>query len=305
MKECHWLKNHRQKGSTRLATELCRDLTDIERSAFFAICPSLRNVQGNIYKYIRQFIPKQPKDFSEFDTSVPWFNLTSGESIVKTGLNENDQNDDNELSKIVLFATNQTLKILADARAISVDGTFKMAPKLWKQLFIVCAEVPGGVWLPCAFGLLPDKKESTYIKFFYRLKEALVKINCELSAVYIMRDFELAIANSLETVWPEIQQKGCHFHMAKAIWKRISDAGLKSAYSQKGNDSLVEIVVSAIGMAYVPIEMIHDGKAYEELVKISRKLPKGIQKSFGKSFLKGCSKRDIQIPNIFSISSPL
>ena len=66
---------------------------------------------------------------------------------------------------------------------------------------------------------------------------------------------------------------------------------LKSAYSQKGNDSLVEIVVSAIGMAYVPIEMIHDGKAYEELVKISRKLPKGIQRNFGKSFLKGCSKR--------------
>ena len=42
--------------------------------------------------------------------------------------------------------------------------------------------------------------------------------------------------------------------MAKAIWKRVVDAGLKSAYSERGNDKLVALIVCAIGMAYVPLE---------------------------------------------------
>ena len=46
--------------------EFCRDLSDEESAAFFAIIPSLRNVQGNAYRYVRDFIPKQPKDFVSF-----------------------------------------------------------------------------------------------------------------------------------------------------------------------------------------------------------------------------------------------
>ena len=72
-----------------------------------------------------------------------------------------------------------------------------------------------------------------------------------------MRDFELAIANSLTNVWPEIDQKGCEFHMSKNIFKQVITSGLKVEYSQRGNDHLVNLVHSAIGLAYVPLEMIN------------------------------------------------
>ena len=71
-----------------------------------------------------------------------------------------------------------------------------------------------------------------------------------------MRDFELSLANSLTNVWPEIDQKGCEFHMSKNIFKQVITSGLKVEYSQRGNDHLVNLVHSAIGLAYVPLEMI-------------------------------------------------
>ena len=72
--------------------------------------------------------------------------------------------------------------------------------------------------------------------------------------------------------------------MAKAIWKRVVDAGLKSAYSERGNDKLVALIVSAIGMAYVPLDNIKN--AYNIMKKIANDLPHGKQKEFGKSFMK-------------------
>ena len=80
--------------------------------------------------------------------------------------------------------------------------------------------------------------------------------------------------------------------MAKSIWKRVVDAGLKSAYSERGNDKLVALIVCAIGMAYVPLES-HNvvgnnsiKNAYNIMKKIAKQLPEGKQYIFGISFLQ-------------------
>ena len=52
----------------------------------------------------------------------------------------------------------------------------------------------------------------------------------------------------------------CHFHFAKCIWKQVVNAGLKVEYSKKkDNEALVELIVAAIGMAYVPLEELKVG----------------------------------------------
>ena len=55
------------------------------------------------------------------------------------------------------------MKILARADAIGIDGTFKISPKLWKQLLIVTIEVIPGEWVPVAYALLPDKQLDSYV----------------------------------------------------------------------------------------------------------------------------------------------
>ena len=77
-----------------------------------------------------------------------------------------------------------------------------------------------------------------------------------------------------------IRPLGCHFHYAKCIWKQVVNAGLKTQYSKTKDDALSELIVAAIGMAYVPIEELKN--AMKILKKLASKLPTGKQKNFGK-----------------------
>ena len=77
---------------------------------------------------------------------------------------------------VIFFATDYMLKVFARAAAVSGDGTFKMSPKYWKQLFILCAEISDGIWVPCAFAILPDKKQATYLALFELVKQNLTRI---------------------------------------------------------------------------------------------------------------------------------
>ena len=150
-----------------------------------------------------------PKEFSEFDSKCPWLNLDSGESTVKSDLSIDE-------SRIILFATNFTLKVLARATAISCDGTFRMCPKLWFQLFIVSGEISDGIWIPLAFAFLPDKKKETYRSFFTQLKDALSRQDLELSALYVMMDFEFSMRSTFKEIWNHIPVKGY-----LVLWQKI------------------------------------------------------------------------------------
>jgi len=46
-----------------------------------------------------------------------------------------------------------------------MDGTFKVAPTLFFQVYVNLAEFLGGVH-PAVYALLPNKKEQTYVKLF-------------------------------------------------------------------------------------------------------------------------------------------
>ena len=58
------------------------------------------------------------------------------------------------------------------------DGTFRITPSLWLQVFIISAQIFGSVFVPVCFCLLSDKKRETYDLMFsmligdwiYRLK---------------------------------------------------------------------------------------------------------------------------------------
>ena len=82
---------------------------------------------------------------------------------------------------------------MAFSKALSADGTFKIAPTLWGQVMIICAQIACGLWVPVMFALLPDKKYETYLAFFGCVRTCLAEIGETLAASFIMIDFEVAI----------------------------------------------------------------------------------------------------------------
>ena len=61
--------------------------------------------------------------------------------------------------RVLLFATENSLRILARARTILGDGTFRICPSLWYQVFIISAELKGKVFVPVASRLLTRQEK--------------------------------------------------------------------------------------------------------------------------------------------------
>ena len=117
--------------------------------------------------------------------------------------------------RVLLFSSDAHLKILARAGQILQDATFRITPSLWTQTFIINASVTSSTFIPTVIALLPDKKRDTYDAMFGSLKENLEARGLELSARYMMSDFELAIRDSFISHFPDVEAKGCAFHFCK------------------------------------------------------------------------------------------
>ena len=88
--------------------------------------------------------------------------------------------------------------------------------------------------------------------------------------------------------------------MAKCIWNKVVELGFKGKYSQKGYEKLASLVRAAIGIAYVPIELIQNGAATKVLKNIAKEL-KGKQRKFAKDFISYIEK--VWINGNFSLES--
>ena len=148
--------------------------------------PSFRNIQSQLYKKRRAFIPANPLLASGLETNSPWFtyNHKTGESIVK---------GDRQLSngkRILVLSTDEHLEVLARAEQVLGDGTFRITPNLWHQTFIISAQVQKDIFIPVVFAFLPDKSRTSYDEMFSMIKDALADRGLALSAEYFMSDFE-------------------------------------------------------------------------------------------------------------------
>lgn len=65
------------------------------------------------------------------------------------------------VNRILIFGRNRRLDILYNSKVWYYDGTFKIAPAIFSQVFVILAEALGGVH-PLIYALLPKKQEETY-----------------------------------------------------------------------------------------------------------------------------------------------
>jgi hypothetical protein len=78
-----------------------------------------------------------------------------------------------------------------------------------------------------------DGTFSTVPTFFCQLFTVHVRV-CEIVVVsfntFFMTDFEKAIVNAIKKVFPQATHKGCYFHVAKSLYRKVASLGLKRKY---------------------------------------------------------------------------
>ena len=125
-------------------------------------------------------------------------------------------------------------------------------------MFIIFGTI-GQTCKPLVFALLPDKSARSYDIFFEQLSSALKRHKLKLEkAKTFISDFETNIQKYFSKWFPNIETKGCLFHYSKAIWKKVSDHGMKRFYSNKSEDpKFGNFIRLILGLPFLKIEDIN------------------------------------------------
>ena len=76
----------------------------------------------------------------------------------------------------------------------------------------------------------------------------------EIKLQYIVADFEAALWRAVEQVFQDAQVQGCVFHWTQAVWQKVQDLGLTTAY--KGDDAVHKYIRQLMALPFLPHEHI-------------------------------------------------
>ena len=150
---------------------------------------------------------------------------------------------------ILILTTHDDLLNLSQCATIYIDGTFKTCPRLYTQLFTVHGLYFGAV-VPFVYVLLADKRADTYYKVINIVWDAIAGLGSVFDPKIIMSDFESGFIEAVRKQFPTANHKGCFFHYAQAVWKKVQDLGLVISF--RDDDEIKDLVHSCFAFAFLP-----------------------------------------------------
>ena len=158
-------------------------------------------------------------------------------------------------SKIVVFGSSEGLNHLFRADHVLGDGTFKFCTKYFEQLYTWHAFGNNGIYVPCVFCLLPDKKEKTYNTMIGYIQEQARLMDTQFHPNYLHVDMETAMHNAFKWRLPNSIIKICRFHLAQAWYRNIQKHGLVAEYKCH-TSNVGEWLKIIFGLPSLPVEEV-------------------------------------------------
>uniref|UniRef100_A0A915E455 H15 domain-containing protein n=1 Tax=Ditylenchus dipsaci TaxID=166011 RepID=A0A915E455_9BILA len=157
-----------------------------------------------------------------------------------------DELDENG-NRLLVFGRTSNRNWSRNMKVVFVDGTFKITPAPFHQVYVILAE-RGGYVFPVLYALLPNKSQATYEKLFRITR----RIWPDFIPSSVSIDFEMAVISALEVVFPESDVWGCFFHLVQNMIKKLNVAGLKGRYETEPDFAVKCRMITA--MAFVKPE---------------------------------------------------
>lgn len=198
--------------------------------------------------------------------------------------------DDN---RILLFTTHTNVHHLAQSPFWIMDGTFKTVPTIFKQLYTIHGCVGGhenSRVMPLVYALMSSKSEECYKTLFQDLIDFSDEHNINLQPQFVLTDFEKAAINAIHIEFPDVQNKGCHFHLSQNIYRKVQTSGFTTLYGADENFSLFIRHIPAL--AFLPPDDIP--AAFEELRTNMPAEANGIMEWFQDYYIYGRVRRTLR-----------
>ncbi|KFD51147.1 hypothetical protein M513_07911 [Trichuris suis] len=123
--------------------------------------------------------------------------------------------------RILLFTTRTNVDKLAHAPVCIMDGTFKTAPTVFYQIYIIHAPVGSRIF-PLVYALMSGKSQALYKRLFEDLVDIAEEYELRLNPQVIMTDLELAAVNAAKSEFQGVVNKVC-FPLINGMFALIRD----------------------------------------------------------------------------------
>ena len=154
-----------EKDPTKLLQNVYNE--EVERTTN-SIFPEYRNVKSSLYRTRSRQLTPIPRSFRTLHIRGPWKKRMNRERFLLKNDREN---------RIVIFTTNEDLKILASCENILRDGTSKSCPAPFEQVHVLFENSDRIV--PLVFGLLSGKSTFTYRNFLRHIFRKIRNLGAE------------------------------------------------------------------------------------------------------------------------------
>ena len=211
-------------------------------SAAAANVPTLPSLQTTLQRSRRKRLPPMPSTIDDVCLTGDWARTLKGEPFV-LGSEDN----------IHVLATDTNVTFLAEADELYMDGTFKVSPRLFYQVFMVHA-FKHGKQFPFAYCLLPNKTKETYVKCLSILSKGMDDLHLRATFERVTTDFEIAMIQAIQEVFPSASTKGCFFHYSQAVWRKVQNLGLQEEY--RSNLDLSRFVSKILALSLCPVRFV-------------------------------------------------
>ena len=121
------------------------------------VLPSLNNMRRNIRRqrddHNMPAVPQRRKDILFLPNNYQVTNRGDGFLLFDSSVGD--------VNRLIIFATNDAIRLPATNSHWFMDGTFKVCPEIFFQIYTIHALINHQIF-PCVFALLPNKTEATY-----------------------------------------------------------------------------------------------------------------------------------------------
>ncbi|XP_022170329.1 uncharacterized protein LOC111033737 [Myzus persicae] len=162
--------------------------------------------------------------------------------------------------RIVLFATNDSLKMLTEAKTWYCDGNFNLSPKYFLQLYVIRVQ-KNDSYITAVYCLLERKTMSIYEEMFKLILNKCEEHELFPDPTHLNVDFEKALISAAQTIFDSnLTIRGCFYHLCQSSYRKVQDLGLIKMY--KNNDEFSHFCGMLDGLAFLPLEHVFEGMAY-------------------------------------------
>ena len=168
--------------------------------------PNYRSVQRGVERERRRnAIPlPRPESLEDIQTEKFLQDSIRGDQFL---LHDTGSDD---INRLIVFATKENLHYMNRSETWLGDGTFKVSPPLFTQLYTVHGIINGAT-IPLLYALLPNKTSDTYRRLFQIIHDSLQQNVQGQQAVgpnMMLMDFEQAAITSFKKIFKTSHMQG-------------------------------------------------------------------------------------------------